>query len=122
MLHQSSAELSHSLKVSDCRRDTPKICPESFGIAVCRFVGTVPSILSLVWPSFRPKSFSKSKIPGRILKSIRGPSAQPPKGAVTPRKRPKTTPCCFREVVDYRPGQTWTHGGLPGEVRCFEGL
>ncbi len=42
--------------------------PESFGIVVCRFVGTVPDILGLVWPSLRPKSGSKSKISGRILK------------------------------------------------------
>ena len=39
---------------------------------MCRFVGTVPDILGLVWPSFRPKSGSKSKIPGRILKCFRG--------------------------------------------------
>ncbi len=50
-----------------------EIGPESFGIVVCRFVGTVPDILGLVWPSFRPKSGSKSKISGRILKSFRGP-------------------------------------------------
>ncbi len=47
--------------------------PESFGIVVCRFVGTGPDILGLVWPSFRPESGSKSKIPGRILQSSRGP-------------------------------------------------
>jgi hypothetical protein len=39
---------------------------------VCRFVGIVPGILGLVWPSFKPKSGSKSKIPGRILKQILG--------------------------------------------------
>ncbi len=33
-----------------------------------RFVGTVPEILGLVWPSFRPNSGLKSKISGRILK------------------------------------------------------
>ncbi len=38
-----------------------------------RFVGTVPDNSGLVFPSFRPKSGSKSKIPGRILKSCRGP-------------------------------------------------
>jgi hypothetical protein len=31
---------------------------------VCRSVGTVPYILGLVWRRFRPKSGSKSKIPG----------------------------------------------------------
>ena len=40
---------------------------------LCRFVGTVPDILGLVWPSFRPKSGSKSKISGRIPKHFRGP-------------------------------------------------
>ncbi len=48
------------------------IGPESFGIGVRRFVGTVPNILGLVWPSFRPNSDSKSKIPGRILKQKSG--------------------------------------------------
>jgi hypothetical protein len=46
------------------------IGPESFGIVVGRFVGTVPDILGVVWPSFRSKSGSKSKIPGRIRKSF----------------------------------------------------
>ena len=32
-------------------------------------MGTVPGILGLVCPSFRPKSGSKSKIPGRVLKT-----------------------------------------------------
>ena len=40
-----------------------------FRIVVCRSVGTVPDILGLVWPRFRTKSGSKSKIPGRF----RGP-------------------------------------------------
>ncbi len=42
-------------------------------MVVRRFVGTVPDILGLVWPRFRPKSDPKSKIPDRILKSVRGP-------------------------------------------------
>jgi hypothetical protein len=50
-----------------------EIGSESFGIFVCRFVGTVPDILALVWPSFRPKAGSKWKISGRILKNSRGP-------------------------------------------------
>ncbi len=52
--------------VVERRRNRPRI-------VVCRVVGTVPGILGLVWPSFRPKSGSKSKISGRILKSFRGP-------------------------------------------------
>ncbi len=40
---------------------------------MCRLVGTVPDIVGLVWPSFRPKSDSKSKISGRVLKSVRCP-------------------------------------------------
>ncbi len=55
--------------VVETRRNRPRIV----GIVVCQFVGTVPNILGLVWPSFRPKSGSKSKISGRILKSVRGP-------------------------------------------------
>ncbi len=31
------------------------------------FVGTVPDILGLVWPSFRPKAGPKSKMSSRIL-------------------------------------------------------
>ncbi len=57
-----------------------KIGPDSFGIVWCRFLGNVPDIL--VWPSVRPKSGSKSKMSGRILKSLRGPfsSAEWPTG------------------------------------------
>ncbi len=40
---------------------------------MCRFVGTVPDILGLVWPRFRLKSGSESKIPSRILQHFRGP-------------------------------------------------
>ncbi len=47
-----SAELPRNLKVPD-RRGNAEIEPESFGIVVCRFVGTVPDILGLVWPSFK---------------------------------------------------------------------
>jgi hypothetical protein len=47
--------------------------PKAFGIIVRRFVRTVPSTLGLVWPHVRPRSGSKSNIPGRILKSVRGP-------------------------------------------------
>ncbi len=44
---------------------------------MCRFVGSVPDILGLVRPSFRPKSGLRSKISGRILKSVRALLAQP---------------------------------------------
>ncbi len=67
---QDSAEQSHIFKVLPRRAE---IGPESFGIVVCRSVGTVPDIWGLAWPSFRPKSGSKSKIYGRILTSFRGP-------------------------------------------------
>ncbi len=38
---------------------------------MCRCVGTVPDILGLVLPSFRPNSGSESKMPGRVLKNCR---------------------------------------------------
>ena len=60
-----SAQPSHSFKVSNRRH--AEVDPESFGIVVCRFAGTVTDILGLVWPSFRPESGSKSKVPDRIL-------------------------------------------------------
>jgi hypothetical protein len=41
--------------------------PEAFGLVVCRFVGTVPGILGLGWPRFRPNAGSKSTMSGRIL-------------------------------------------------------
>ena len=50
-----------------------QVDPESFGIVGCRFVDTLPGILGLVCLRFRPNSGSKSKIPGRILKSFRDP-------------------------------------------------
>jgi hypothetical protein len=69
-----TAKLSQSLKVSDRRQNMPKSAQngsESFcaGLSVI----TVQDIWGLVKPSFRPKSGSKSKISGRILKSVRGP-------------------------------------------------
>ncbi len=70
---EDSAELSHSLKVSDRSR----IGPESFGIVVCRFVGTVPGIWGLVLLPFRPIAVPKSKTAGRILKIVRALLAQP---------------------------------------------
>ncbi len=45
------------------------------GILVFRSVGTVPGILGLVGPRFRPKSGSKSKISSRILNIFRGPDS-----------------------------------------------
>ncbi len=62
------AVLSHSLKNFGSSTKHVAIGPESFGIVVHRFVDTVPDIFGLVWPNFRPKSGSKSKISGRILK------------------------------------------------------
>ncbi len=50
-----------------------EMSPESFGIFVCRSVGTVPGIWGLVWPSFRPEPGSKSKLSGRIRKRLPGP-------------------------------------------------
>ncbi len=44
---------------------------ESFGIVVCRVVGTVSDILGLVWHSFRPTSGLKSQTSGRISGGIR---------------------------------------------------
>jgi hypothetical protein len=59
MTATDSAELFHSLKVSDA----------------------VPEILGLVWPSFRPKSGPKSKIFGRVLKQVFGALVAQPKSA-----------------------------------------
>ncbi len=36
-------------------------------------MGTLPDILGLVWPFFRPKPGSTPKIPGRILQIVWGP-------------------------------------------------
>ncbi len=68
-----SAELGHSLKRfgSSARHAEPS--PESFGIVVCRSVGTVPGFWGSVWPSFRLKSVSKSRTPGWSLKGFQGP-------------------------------------------------
>ncbi len=49
-----------------------EIGSESFGVVVGMFVGTVPDILGLVWPIFRPNSDPKSKISIRIFKSFWG--------------------------------------------------
>ncbi len=54
-----------------------EIGPESFGVVVCRFVGTVPDILGLVWPSFRPKPGSKLKVSGRIRAAIQASGGGP---------------------------------------------
>ncbi len=51
----------------DTRRGTG-----SFGIVVCRSVGTLPAIVGLLRPNFKPNSGSKSKISGRILKKMVG--------------------------------------------------
>ncbi len=67
---RGSAKLSHSSKVSDRRRDTPKSA-QNLSESLC--AGLWASCLGLVWPGFRPKSASKSKVSGRILKHFRGP-------------------------------------------------
>ncbi len=64
--------ISHIKNFGSSSKHT-EICPESGGIVVCMFVGTVPDIWGLFWPSFRPKSGSKSKISGWILIYFRGP-------------------------------------------------
>ncbi len=64
--------ISHFTNFGSSSKQT-EIGPESFGIVVCRFVGTGPDILGLVWPNFRPESGVKSRTYGRILKSCRGP-------------------------------------------------
>ncbi len=69
----SQTPVSHSFISFGSSSEDAEIGPESFGSLVFRSVGTVPDILGLAWPSFRPKSGSKSKIPGGILKSFRGP-------------------------------------------------
>ncbi len=68
-----SAELSHSFSSFGYSSKHDEICPESFGIVVCRFVGTVLDIWGLVWPSFKSRPGPQSKISGRILKGFRGP-------------------------------------------------
>ncbi len=68
----SHIPVSRSLSFGSSSKHT-EIGSESFGIVVRRSVGAVPGILGLVWPSFRPKSGSRSKISGRILERFRGP-------------------------------------------------
>ncbi len=63
-----AAELPHSFKILDRRRYTPKSA-QNRSESLCAALWVLPDI----WPSFRPKSGSKSNIPDRILKSVRGP-------------------------------------------------
>ncbi len=78
VLRQPLARLSY-LTGSD-RRQHAEIGPESFGIVVCQFVGTMPDILGWVWPSFGHHSVLKTKIAGWILESCCGAIlAQPSK-------------------------------------------
>ncbi len=62
----------------------------------------------MVWPNFRPKSGSKSKIPGRILKIFRGPVSSAELGAPDPHPGPAYT----RDQVhpDPRPRNTRFQG------------
>ncbi len=66
------ARLSFQLKSFGSSSKHAEIGSESFGIVVCRFLCPVPDVLRLVWASFRLNSGSKSKIPGRIPKRVRG--------------------------------------------------
>ncbi len=54
-----------------------EIGTESFGIVMCRFVGFEPGVFGLALLHFKPESGSKSKIPGRIRKSVGGPCSGP---------------------------------------------
>jgi hypothetical protein len=45
---RDSAELSHNLESFGSSSKDAEIGPDSFGIVVCRFVGTVPDIRGLV--------------------------------------------------------------------------
>ncbi len=67
-----SAELSHSSKVADRRRNTPTSAHNRSESLCAGLWGTEPDILGLVWLSLRRESGSKSKISGRILESFRG--------------------------------------------------
>ncbi len=96
-----------------------EIWPESLGIVMCRLVGTVPDILGLAWPSFRPKSGSKSKIAGRILTSFRGPfSSAEMRGGVRPELHfgcysPRCGPTKPARDLRLRPAGTRTLRGCP---------
>ncbi len=75
--------LSHLTKnkngiVVETRRNRPRIVRNRF-VPVC---GYRAGYLGLVWPSFRPTPGSKSMIPGRILKSFRGPFSSAEIGAL----------------------------------------
>jgi hypothetical protein len=70
---------------------------ESFGIVVCRFVGTVSDILGLVWPRVRLNAGSNSEISGRIPQRCRGPfssaeESPPPKRPHVDGAAPTATP------------------------------
>ncbi len=65
-----SVEISRTLKISGRRRNTHESAQNR---SESLRAGLLPDMLGLVWPSLRPKSGSKSKIAGRILKRCRGP-------------------------------------------------
>ncbi len=73
-MRSATAIISHT-PVSHSFGSSPKLAdigPDSFGLVVCRFVGTVLGLMGLALLSFRPKYSPNSKIPCRILASFRG--------------------------------------------------
>ncbi len=68
MLHQTALDGAAAAATAFSVPKHVEIGPEPFGIVVCRSVGTVSGILGLVLLPVRPKSSSKSKNSGRILK------------------------------------------------------
>jgi hypothetical protein len=65
-----------------------EIGPESFGIFVRRFVGTVPDLLGLAWPALGPHPVSK--ISGRILKKFGDPFSPAEMILIRARTRPRS--------------------------------
>ncbi len=55
--------------------------PEPFGIVVCRFVGTVPDILRLVWLRFRPNPARNRRFPAGSEQVFGALLAQPRQSA-----------------------------------------
>ncbi len=72
MTHCYSAQLSRSLEVFGSRSEHPETGPKWIGIGLRRFVGTGPGVFGLVSCGLGAEG-PKSTIPGRILKSFRGP-------------------------------------------------
>ncbi len=60
--------------------ETRRNRPESIGIVMRRFVGTVPDMLGLVWPSFRPHPARNRRFPAGCLKVVWALLDQPRQG------------------------------------------